>query len=364
MTLRVAIRRRWPGPVVGLAVLCLAGGAPTRAPATSAAATPAADRGAASAAGCGGVERAAPAGHLAFRPPLAIGDSTMLFALPGLAHEGFAVNAHGCRQFPEALALLDRLRRGRALPHLVAIALGADGAVTAADIGRALAILGPGHLLVMVTPRELGGGSGADAAAVRGAGRAHPGRVVVLDWVGYAAGHGDWFQPDGLHLTLSGAAAFAHFLAQVLPLARPAPPAPACPTRATPGATGGLDAAMPRVSLVRIGSSPPDVLATSASEPGSVLVGLVNANPFPLAGRLTLAPLEPAVDPRRPTSTVCVTVPAGAELRVRIRLGAALRRLLVLRQRYPVRLVVRLHDAAGASASVSAVYVLARPASR
>jgi hypothetical protein len=171
-------------------------------------------------AGCGGVQTAAPSGHRhAGVPPLAIGDSTMLLAMPYLAREGFAVNAHGCRQYDEALALLRHLRGARLLPHLVLVALGADGSITRSDVDQTLSIMGSGRILVLVTPRELGGGSGSDAATVRLAGRRHPGRVRVLDWVAYASGHGGWFQPDGLHLTFTGAAAFAGFLRPALAVA-------------------------------------------------------------------------------------------------------------------------------------------------
>jgi hypothetical protein len=170
---------------------------------------------------CGGVQTATPRHRGHARPPLAIGDSTMLLALPALAGEGFEVNAHGCREYGEALDLLARRARARTLPHLVVVALGADGTVTAEDVLRTLALVGPDRVLVLVTPRELGGGSGADAQEVRRAGATHSGQVGVLDWVAHAAAHPDWFQPDGLHLTDTGAAAFATFLARALPLARP-----------------------------------------------------------------------------------------------------------------------------------------------
>ncbi len=220
-------RRRPPAAAALLAAGALAAGGAATGAVRAAPAPPPPPPPAAAVAGCGGVERAQPIHRTPYLPPLAIGDSTMLLAVPSLTREGFQVNAHGCRQFPEALDLLGRLSRGRILPHLVVIALGADGSVTREDIRRTLALLGPRHRLVLVTPRELGGGSGADAATVRAAGRAQPQRVRVLDWVAYAAGHGgDWFAPDGLHLTFTGAARFAAFLARVLPLAPPTPPAP------------------------------------------------------------------------------------------------------------------------------------------
>src|SRR6476659_193318 len=77
-------------------------------------------------AGCGGVETASPKHKVAPRPPLAIGDSSMLLALPALARIGYKVNARGCRQFSEGLRLLRQARRSHQLPHLVVLALGAD----------------------------------------------------------------------------------------------------------------------------------------------------------------------------------------------------------------------------------------------
>ena len=187
-------------------------------------------------AGCGGVQVGQPQHHIApGLPPLAVGDSSMLLALPELTAEGFAVNAHGCRQFPEALALLTALANAHQLPHLVVVALGADGSVTPGDVSATLQILGPTRMLVLVTPRELGGGSGSDATTVRDAGSSYPTRIRVLDWVAFSAGQGSWFQPDGLHLTFAGAAAFARLLATALPLGAPSPTAITLTTHHAPG---------------------------------------------------------------------------------------------------------------------------------
>jgi hypothetical protein len=173
------------------------------------------------AADCGGVEKARPRHKVAPRPPLAIGDSSMLLALPALARVGYKVNARGCRQFSEGLRVLRAARRHHRLPRLVVMALGADASISGHQINAALKVLGGKRKLGMVTPRELGGGSSNDAEIVRNAGRRDPAHVKVLDWVRYSAGQGSWFQPDGLHLTFSGAKAFARLLKKVVPLARP-----------------------------------------------------------------------------------------------------------------------------------------------
>jgi hypothetical protein len=170
-------------------------------------------------AGCGGVEIATPKHKIASRPPLAIGDSSMLLALPALARVGYKANARGCRQFAEGLRILRDAKRAHQLPRLVVLALGADASVTGAQIQQAKKILGPKRKLGLVTPRELGGGESNDAQVIRNAGQRDPTRIKVLDWVHYSAGHSSWFQPDGLHLTFSGAKAFARLLKKLIPLA-------------------------------------------------------------------------------------------------------------------------------------------------
>jgi hypothetical protein len=174
-------------------------------------------------AGCGGVETANPKHKVAPRPPLAIGDSSMLLALPALSRVGYKVNARGCRQFSEGLRVLRDARRRHRLPHLVVLALGADAEITGSQIEQAKKIIGPKRKLGLVTPRELGGGQSNDADVIRNAGQRDPAQVKVLDWVRYSAGHDSWFQPDGLHLTFSGAKAFARLLKKLIPLAAPNP---------------------------------------------------------------------------------------------------------------------------------------------
>jgi hypothetical protein len=182
-------------------------------------------------AGCGGVRyMKAKKKPKHGRPPLAIGDSTMLLAMEDLAKIGYNVDAHGCRGMQEGLALLRRRRARKNLPHLAVMALGADYSIKRSEIKRALHIIGPDRVLGLVTPWELGGHAGSDARVVRKAGKEWKGRIVVLDWVKYSRGHGRWFQPDGVHLTHAGARAFARLFKRALPYAQPKPPPEPAPT--------------------------------------------------------------------------------------------------------------------------------------
>lgn len=192
---------------------------------------------------CGGVETAKarknvnPGGH----PPLAIGDSTMLLALPPLSGEGYQVNAHGCRQIEEGLDVMREIKRANRLPHLIVIALGADASISSEQMAKAFRVAGPKRVLGLVTPIELGGGTSSDADVVRAAVKRHPKRSVLLDWVAYSSGHSDWFQPDNLHLTFPGADGFARLLKQALPYAK----AGAFPGRPPKGKSGLADTPIP-----------------------------------------------------------------------------------------------------------------------
>ena len=172
------------------------------------------------AASCGGVVSAKPTMRVnpKGRAPVAIGDSIMILAVKGLARDGYHANAKGCRQWLEGVAMLRKKRKRHRLPHMVAMALGTNGAITAPEIEQALHALPKNRVLALVTPR--GKVSGNGAALMRAAAQRHKHRVVLLDWARYSAGHGDWFQPDGLHLTLPGAAAYSRLLGRAIPFAR------------------------------------------------------------------------------------------------------------------------------------------------
>jgi len=170
---------------------------------------------AAAEAACGGVKQEQPRRDRNLgRAPLAIGASDMLLALDDLAEAGFRANARGCRQYPEALALLKDRRRRDKLPGLVLIHLGGNGTVTKAYIRKALDIVGKKRILVLSTSYTAGGAINRGVEVVREA--AHDSkRIRLLDWVKHSKGHPGWFQPDHLHLTFDGAEAMARLFDDV-----------------------------------------------------------------------------------------------------------------------------------------------------
>jgi lysophospholipase L1-like esterase len=145
--------------------------------------------------------------------PLAIGDSTMIYAVPQLARRGVEANARVCRSVAEGLDIMRARKRAGRLPSLVILALGANSPVRAADVRTALRILGPDRTLGLVTHRTWFGKPGPDTRTIRQIARRHRTRVRLVDWVAYAAPHPSWFVIDGLHTNTLGSRKFAAFLA-------------------------------------------------------------------------------------------------------------------------------------------------------
>lgn len=324
--------------------------------------------------------------------PLIVGDSVLLGAMPQFAARGFEVNAHGCRQWREGHALLERRKAARRLPHLVAMQLGTNASIGVEQIGRTLAVLGRRRVLALLTPREAGGGSGADAQTVRVAGQRWRKRVVVLDWVRYSAGHGAWFQADGIHLMPPGARAMARLSARALRYARWGT-APGARARRRPQGRAAADTPPPRGEPVLLAAAalpaPPadgDPLPLAAEAlpagargavglrvtgvPGTVVTVSEDGEPLAsgtLGSRpLVLRDVAPWSCDRR-TRVLLVADAAGQSVQVRVRTPSCATQLGVRapsRLRAGEELRVSARNAWAAGPSLDARVCLARPASR
>jgi hypothetical protein len=159
-------------------------------------------------------------------PPIAIGDSTMLFPIPDLNEVGFDVNAKGCRGFKQAVWVARDMRNRGVLPKLILINSYGNGGVDDDLIKFALKVIGPKRTLVLVTAYDADTGHppAPYTDVIKQAAKDHPHQIKLLDWVNYSLPHhktdpapGAWFLPDYFHPNIAGSAAYAHFLSQVLP---------------------------------------------------------------------------------------------------------------------------------------------------
>jgi hypothetical protein len=149
--------------------------------------------------------------------PFVVGDSVTVPAGDFLGEQGFAVDALACRTFAQGLEVMS----ARRLPDLVVVALGSNAAVSGAQLEHALELAGPFARLMLVLPKEIGGGRDPDGRIMRAFEQAHSDQVTTLDWPAYSGGHGDWFAPDGLHLTTDGARGFAQMIGEAVAFAPP-----------------------------------------------------------------------------------------------------------------------------------------------
>lgn len=158
--------------------------------------------------------RAVKASKSSAAAPLAIGDSTMVYAVEHLARLGFDANARVCRSWREGLEIVRQRKRAGRLPSFVVLALGANSPVRPVDVKRALRLLGPKRTLGLVTHRTWFGKAGADTRTIRRLARRYAGRVRLVDWVAHASGRERWFVIDGLHTNDLGSRRFAALIAR------------------------------------------------------------------------------------------------------------------------------------------------------
>jgi lysophospholipase L1-like esterase len=162
-------------------------------------------------------------GSIALTPPpavagippgrVAIGDSVMLGAKDELVARGFRVNATVSRQFRDVVPLLEQMKSARRLRRKVIIHLGNNGIlIDAADCNRISEIAGPNRTVSLVNlkiPRWYRSVQNRRLAACAGR-RAN---TVLINWFFFSRDHPFWFAADGFHLSPTGQARYAAFVA-------------------------------------------------------------------------------------------------------------------------------------------------------
>jgi hypothetical protein len=157
-------------------------------------------------------------GEAALLTPIsAFGDSVMLGATGAMRSKMPRISVLATVSASPGL-IHDRVREAHAdgsLAPIVIIHSGANGVIRDGDLAQLVTELDDRVLVVLVTiklPRTLQQTNNEIIhAAAQGS---H--NTVVVDWAAASADHGNWFGPDSIHLTRSGAAAFTDLIADAI----------------------------------------------------------------------------------------------------------------------------------------------------
>jgi hypothetical protein len=144
---------------------------------------------------------------------LAVGDSVMLGAKHALQRTipGIQVDAVVSRQFGDAISLLRGYADFHALPDVVVVHLGTNGAFSDGQFDSMMNVLGHTRRVYFLTAREPRSWEPiVNQRLHSGAQRWR--NVHIVEWHDYANPHGDWFVSDGVHLTDAGQQGYANLV--------------------------------------------------------------------------------------------------------------------------------------------------------
>lgn len=147
----------------------------------------------------------------------ALGDSIMLDIQPNLEEllPGISVDGKIGRQFREAQSIVDGLSAQGKLGEYVLIALGSNGAFSQKQLDTLLDTLKDAKQVLLVNTRVPRDWQDTVNEMLDGA-EADYDNVHVIDWYGASKGKDEYFAKDGVHLTKTGAAAYASLIIDAL----------------------------------------------------------------------------------------------------------------------------------------------------
>jgi hypothetical protein len=146
----------------------------------------------------------------------AVGDSVMLGAAGEIRRVvgNVEVDAQVSRQVSAGLSLLTAYRNSGRLGGMVVVQLGNNGTFTAAQFDAIMNVAG-GRRVVFMTVKVPRAWEAPNNAVIRAGVSRHP-NAVLADWKGASASHPEYFGSDGIHLTRSGAQAYARMIADAV----------------------------------------------------------------------------------------------------------------------------------------------------
>ena len=143
-----------------------------------------------------------------------IGDSVMLNVEPYIKSifPNTYVDASVGRQMYESTALIKSMSQNNQLGDIVVIALGSNGAFTSAQLSDVIASIGSERQIILINTRVPKNWESIVNQRLEDATEKDP-TIRLSDWHSASSGHNEYFANDGVHLTQTGAKAYADIIA-------------------------------------------------------------------------------------------------------------------------------------------------------
>ncbi|MBG9685715.1 acyltransferase family protein [Bacillus mycoides] len=147
----------------------------------------------------------------------AIGDSVMIDIAPYLKNTfpDIRIDAQIGRQLSKAIPIVEQLKNEGNLGNYVIIGLGTNGAFTTEQLVSLINLIGNERKMIFINTRVPRPWESIVNERLKATTSEYP-NITLVDWYAASAGKGDYFAPDGVHLTKVGAEAYAALVAKAV----------------------------------------------------------------------------------------------------------------------------------------------------
>ncbi len=145
----------------------------------------------------------------------AVGDSIMIDIAPYLKNTfpNIRIDAKIGRQMSQAIPAVEQLKNEGNLGSNVIIGLGTNGAFTKEQLASLIEVIGNERKIILINTRVPRPWESLVNEKLKEAASSYK-NVVLVDWYSASAGNKAYFEPDGVHLTKTGAEAYAALVAK------------------------------------------------------------------------------------------------------------------------------------------------------
>ncbi|MED1466624.1 acyltransferase family protein [Bacillus paramycoides] len=147
----------------------------------------------------------------------AIGDSVMIDIAPYLKNTfpDIKIDAQIGRQLSKAIPVVEQLKNEGDLGNYVIIGLGTNGAFTTEQLVSLIKLIGNERKMIFINTRVPRPWESIVNEKLKVL-ESEYSNITIVDWYAASAGKGDYFAPDGVHLTKVGAEAYAALVAKAV----------------------------------------------------------------------------------------------------------------------------------------------------